>query len=291
MNDLLNIENKIVVIRGQQVMLDRDLAELYGVETKRLKEQVRRNIERFLEQFCFQLTDDEFLNWRSQIATSNSDKMGLRYAPYAFTEQGVAMLSAVLHSSVAIKMSISIMNAFVHMRHHLNVHVNLTNQLNTLETKVDLKFLEYDKAFTKVFKALDSYPKAVKEGIFIKGQIFDAYSTFQSLIQKADKEIILIDNYINITVLDQFAKKSPNVKVVIYTRPNTQVTQLDIDKFNEQYPALSIKHTDTMHDRFLIIDNTEIYHIGASIKDLGKKCFGLTQLEDVRWIKTVLQAL
>ena len=183
------------------------------------------------------------------------------------------------------------MNAFVHMRHHLNVHVNLTNQLNTLETKVDLKFLEYDKAFTKVFKALDSYPKAVKEGIFIKGQIFDAYSTFQSLIQKADKEIILIDNYINITVLDQFAKKSPNVKVVIYTRPNTQVTQLDIDKFNEQYPALSIKHTDTMHDRFLIIDNTEIYHIGASIKDLGKKCFGLTQLEDVRWIKTVLQAL
>lgn len=288
MNELMSIENKILVIRGQQVMLDRDLAALYKVETKRLKEQVKRNIERFPEQFCFQLTTEEFLNWRSQIATSNSDKMGLRYAPYAFTEQGVAMLSAVLHSDIAIKVSISIMNAFVHMRHYLQKNTNIYTEIDSIKRHL----ISSDQRIDTLFNLMDKYRIEDKQGIFLQGQIFDAYIAFQNLIQKAHKEIILIDNYIDLTVLERLAKKKDGIKVTIYTRQDTPITQLDINKFNAQYPALAIKYTNTMHDRFLIIDNTEIYHIGASIKDLGKKCFEFTQLEDSQFmIKTVLNAL
>ena len=288
MNELMSIENKILVIRGQQVMLDRDLAALYKVETKRLKEQVKRNIERFPEQFCFQLTTEEFLNWRSQFATSNSDKMGLRYAPYAFTEQGVAMLSAVLHSDIAIKVSISIMNAFVHMRHYLQKNTNIYTEIDSIKRHL----ISSDQRIDTLFNLMDKYRIEDKQGIFLQGQIFDAYIAFQNLIQKAHKEIILIDNYIDLTVLERLAKKKDGVKVTIYTRQDTPITQLDINKFNAQYPALAIKYTNTMHDRFLIIDNTEIYHIGASIKDLGKKCFEFTRLEDSQFmIKTVLNAL
>lgn len=288
MNELISIENKILVIRGQQVMLDRDLAALYKVETKRLKEQVKRNIERFPEQFCFQLTTEEFLNWRSQFATSNSDKMGLRYAPYAFTEQGVAMLSAVLHSDIAIKVSISIMNAFVHMRHYLQKNTNIYTEIDSIKRHL----ISSDQRIDTLFNLMDKYRIEDKQGIFLQGQIFDAYIAFQNLIQKAHKEIILIDNYIDLTVLERLAKKKDGVKVTIYTRQDTPITQLDINKFNAQYPALAIKYTNTMHDRFLIIDNTEIYHIGASIKDLGKKCFEFTRLEDSQFmIKTVLNAL
>ena len=288
MNELMSIENKILVIRDQQVMLDRDLAALYKVETKRLKEQVKRNIERFPEQFCFQLSAEEFLNWRSQFATSNSDKMGLRYAPYAFTEQGVAMLSAVLHSDIAIKVSISIMNAFVHMRHYLQKNTNFYAEIDSIKRHL----ISSDQRIDTLFTLMDKYRIEDKQGIFLQGQIFDAYIAFQNLIQKAKKKIILIDNYIDLTVLERLAKKNDCVNVTIYTRQDTPITQLDINKFNAQYPMLDIKYTNTMHDRFLIIDNTEIYHIGASIKDLGKKCFEFTRLEDAQWmIKTVLNAL
>ena len=290
MNDITNIEDKILVIRGQQVMLDRDLAGLYGVETKNINKAMSRNKERFPINFCFQLTTDEFASLRFQNGTSNK-KGGRRYLPFVFTEQGVAMLSGVLHSDIAVKVSISIMNAFVHMRHYLNNNSEYINQVNKLETKVDLKFVEYDKNFTKIFKVLDSSPKSIKQGVFVQGQIFDAYTKFQELIKSAKKEIILIDNYIDLTVLDQLTAKNAGVDVIIYTQPKTPVKKLDIDKFNAQYPSLAIKHTNTMHDRFLIIDNTEIYHIGASLKDLGRKCFGFARLEDARWIKTVLNAL
>ena len=174
MSDLINIENKILVIRGQQVMLDRDLAELYGVETKNINKAMSRNKERFPINFCFQLTADEFASLRFQNGTSNK-KGGRRYLPFVFTEQGVAMLSGVLHSDIAVKVSISIMNAFVHMRHYLNNNSDYINQVNKLETKVDLKFVEYDKNFTKIFKVLDSSPKSIKQGVFVQGQIFDAY--------------------------------------------------------------------------------------------------------------------
>lgn len=291
MNDLMNIENKILVIRGQQVMLDRDLAGLYGVETKNLNKAMNRNKERFPANFCFQLTIEEFANLRFQVGTSNK-KGGRRYLPYAFTEQGVAMLSAVLRSETAVKISIEIMNAFVHMRHYLHGNADLINRVNIIENKIDTKIIEYDKNFSEIFKIIESTPIPVKQNVFVQGQIFDAYIAFQGLIHKAQKEIILIDNYIDLTVLERFSKKKPGVNVTIYTSPNTTVTQLDVSKFNAQYPTMAIKYTTKMHDRFLIIDNTEIYFIGASIKDLGKKCFGFIKMEDTQWmINTVLNAL
>ena len=297
MNDLMNIENKILVIRGQQVMLDRDLAGLYGVETKRINEQVKRNIARFPEKFCFQLTKEEAeICSKSQVATLNESGnyrgQNIKKLPYAFTEQGVAMLSAVLRSETAVKISIEIMNAFVHMRHYLHGNADLINRVTNIENKIDTKIIEYDKNFSEIFKIIESTPIPVKQNVFVQGQIFDAYIAFQGLIQEAQKEIILIDNYIDLTVLERFSKKKPGVNVTIYTSPNTIVTQLDVSKFNAQYPTLAIKYTTKMHDRFLIIDNTEIYFIGASIKDLGKKCFCFIKMEDAQWmINTVLNAL
>ena len=304
MNDLINIENKILVIRGQQVMLDRDLAVLYGVETKRINEAVKRNLDRFPEQFMFQLTKDEqnFIDYslRSQFATLDNLKSqfatsswgGRRKPSYAFTEQGVAMLSAVLRSETAVKVSIEIMNAFVHMRHYLHRNADLINRVNIIENKIDTKIIEYDENFSKIFKAIDFGPVPTKQGVFVQGQIFDAYTKFQELIQKAQKEIVLIDNYIDLTVLDRLTVKNPGVDVIIYTQPQTPIKKLDIAQFNAQYPTLTIKNTTNMHDRFLIIDKTEIYHIGASLKDLGKKCFGFTRLEEAQLIiKTVMGAV
>lgn len=285
MNDLITIENKILVIRGQQVMLDRNLAELYGVETKNLNKAMNRNKERFPSKYCFQLTQEEFSVLRFHFGTSNG-KGGRRYLPYVFTEQGVAMLSAVLHSPTAIKVSIEIMDAFVHMRHYLHNNTSYLSRINAIDNKIDTKFIEYDNNFSKIFKVLDTCPEPVKQGVFFQGQIFDAYSFFQNLIQRAQKELILIDNYIDLTVLDQLSKKQDGVNVTIYTKPDTPITKLDEKKFNRQYPTLVINHTETMHDRFLILDNIKIYHIGASLKDLGKKCFAFTNLEDA---KSVIQ--
>lgn len=287
MNDLMNIENKILVIRGQQVMLDRDLAELYGVETKRLNEAVKRNKERFPSYFCFNLDKNEFLELVANCDRFEKLKHSTSY-PYAFTEQGVAMLSAVLRSETAIKVSIQIMNAFVAMRRYILTNSQVFQRLDRIETKQ----LESDQRIDALFSIMDKYKIEDKQGIFIQGQIFDAYVAFQDLIQKAQKEIILIDNYIDLTVLERFAKKHQRVNVTIFTRQDTPVTWLDVAKFNTQYPTLTIKHTSKMHDRFLIIDNSEIYFIGASIKDLGKKCFGFMRLENAQWmIGTVLKAL
>lgn len=287
MNDLINIEKKILVIRGQQVMLDRDLAELYGVETKVLNQAVKRNIERFPEQFCFQLNKTEI-----KEGVTNCDHLKTLifspYNPYVFTEQGVAMLSAVLRSETAIKVSIDIMNAFVTMRHFLMNNAGIISRISDTETKL----IEHDEKIETLFSLMDRYKIKDKQGVFVKGQIFDAYIALQNLIKKAQKEIILIDNYIDLTILERFAKKKIGVKVIIYTRADTPVTKLDEIQFNVQYPTLTLKHTNNMHDRFLIIDNTEIYHIGASLKDLGKKCFGFTKLEDAQlMIKTVLNAV
>lgn len=293
MNDLINIENKILVIRGQQVILDSDLAGLYEVETRRINEQVKRNIARFPEQFCFQLTKQEteelskskynsLINLKSQIAISSWG--GKRKPSYAFTEQGVAMLSAVLHSEKAIKVSIDIMNAFVAMRQLFINNAHLFQRLDRIETKQ----LETDQKFETIFTLMDKYKIKDKQGIFFQGQIFDAFSFFQNLIQKAQKEIILIDSYIDLTVLERLSKKKDGVNVIIYTKRDTPVTHLEISRFNVQFPALTVKYTKTMHDRFLILDNSEIYHIGASLKDLGKKCFAFTKLEDA---KSVIQEI
>ena len=287
------IESEILVIRGQQVMIDRDLAELYGVETKRLNEQVRRNIERFPEEFCFQLNKEEFENWRSQFATSNSDKMGLRRPPYAFTEQGVAMLSAVLKSEQAILVSIQIMKAFVAMRHFLQRNSALFQRLDFIEKRqitTEVRQIESEKRIDELFDKMDRYKIEDKQGIFFQGQIFDAYAKFESFIQSAEQEIVLIDNYIDLSVLERFSKKRKDVKVTIYTDPKTKLSEQDIRKFNEQYPQLTLKHSTKVHDRFLIIDDSTLYHIGASLKDLGKKCFAFEVL-DSAWIKEILKNL
>ena len=297
MNDLINIENKILVIRGQQVMLDRDLAELYGVETKVLNQAVKRNIERFPERFMFQLTKTEqnnaedrlrsqfvtLENLKSQIVTSRQRGKYSKYLPYVFTEQGVAMLASVLKSPTAVQISIKIMDAFVAMRRFLLNNAKIFTEIDSIKEHLlasDLHQKESDERIDTLFTLMDKYRIKDKQDIFFQGQIYDAYSTFQRLIKKAKKEIILIDNYIDLTVLDRLTQKNIGVDVTIYTRPDSSIKKLDIAKFNAQYPNLTIKHTSTMHDRFLILDNTEIYHIGASIKDLGKKCFGFTQLED-----------
>ena len=198
------------------------------------------------------------------------------------------MLSAVLRSEIAIKVSIDIMNAFVTMRHLLMNNAGIISRISDTETKL----IEHDEKIETLFSLMDRYKIKDKQGVFVKGQIFDAYIALQNLIKKAQKEIILIDNYIDLTILERFAKKKIGVKVIIYTRADTPVTKLDEIQFNAQYPTLTLKHTNNMHDRFMIIDNTEIYHIGASLKDLGKKCFGFTKLEDAQlMIKTVLNAV
>lgn len=282
----ITIENKIYIIRGQQVMIDRDIAQLYGVETRVLNQAVKRNEDRFPEEFCFQLDDSEFENWISQIVISNSEKMGLRKKPYAFTEQGVAMLSAVLKSETAVKMSIQIMKAFVAMRKFMLLNAQVFQRLDNIEKHQ----LTTDNKIEELFDRMDKYKIEDKQGIFFQGQIFDAYSKFESFIAQAKTEIILIDGYVDLTVLDRLAKKKKNVTVEIYTDAKTKLTAQDVQKFNAQYPQLNLNYTSKMHDRFLIIDKKTLYHIGASLKDLGKKCFAFEVL-DVSLIPTILQNL
>lgn len=281
-----NIENKIVVLRGVQVMIDRDIATLYGVETKRLNEQVKRNIERFPEEFMFQLTRDEVDFVKSQNATSRNNIFegqdgGTRKLPYAFTEHGVTMLASVLKSETAVKASVQIVKAFVSMRHFLQSNAEIFAELKFIrqhQIETDLHLRESDKKIDQLFSLMDKYNIDETQGIFFQGQIFDAYAKFESFIQSAKKEIILIDGYVDLSILERLSKKNNGVTVTIYTDPKTKLTAQDIQKFNAQYPTLTLQHTTKMHDRFMIIDGTVLYHIGASLKDLGKKCFAFEVL-------------
>ncbi len=277
------IQNKILLIRNQQVMIDRDIAELYGVETRILNQAVKRNMERFPDEFCFQLNKDEFEKWKSQFVISNSIKMGLRKRPFAFTEQGVAMLSAVLKSDTAVTASIQIIKAFVAMRRFLLSNAQIFQRLDSLE----IHRIESDKRIDELFTRMDRYKIDDTQGIFFQGQIFDAYAKFQSFISQAQREIVLIDNYVDITVLERLSTKNSDVDVTIYTLPNTRLTAQDIRSFNAQYPTLTLRHTTSMHDRFLIIDDSILYHLGASLKDLGKKCFAF-ELFDAGFIPDIL---
>ena len=281
--ELAIIQNKILVIRNQQVMIDRDIAELYGVETRILNQAVKRNMERFPNEFCFQLNEDEFEKWKSQFVISNSIKMGLRKRPFAFTEQGVAMLSAVLKSDKAVTASIQIIKAFVSMRKFLLSNAQIFQRLDSLE----IHRIESDKRIDELFTRMDRYKIDDTQGIFFQGQIFDAYAKFQSFIAQAQKEIVLIDNYVDITVLERLSTKNSGVDVIIYTLSNTRLTTQDVHNFNAQYPTLTVRHTTSMHDRFLIIDNSILYHLGASLKDLGRKCFAF-ELFDAGFIPDIL---
>ena len=268
--DKKEIQNKIYFIRGQQVMLDRDLAKLYQVETKVLNQAVKRNIERFPEDFMFQLSKDEFENWKSQIVTSNNDRMGLRRPPYAFTEQGVSMLASVLKSKIAIEVSIQIIRIFVSFRKFASENALLFDKINLLENKVN----DHDKKLELILNT----KLPATEGIYYNGQIFDAYVFVSKLIKSAGKSIILIDNYIDESVLLMLSKRNNNVTATIYTKNINKQLQLDIKKYNSQYPTIEIKTYQKAHDRFLIIDNNELYHIGASLKDLGKKWFAFSRI-------------
>ncbi len=274
------IESLIKVIRGQQVMLDRDLATLYGVEVKRLNEQVKRNIKRFPKDFMFQLTKEECL--RSQIATLNEGRgQHLKYMPYVFTENGVAMLSSVLRSDTAIEVNIRIMRAFTSMRHFLQNNAEVFQRLSTLEyhqLEMQQHFQESDKRIEEVFRRLDEGNAKPKQGVFYNGQIYDAYNFVSDLIKSAKKRIILIDNYVDETVLTLLDKREDGVSAFIYTQQINRQFQLDIDRHNVQYPPINVETFRLSHDRFLCIDD-DVYHIGASIKDLGKKWFGFSRME------------
>ena len=286
--EVTTIQNRILLIRNQQVMIDRDIAELYGVETKRLNEQVKRNKERFPEEFMFQITREELESVKSQFATSPNNLFvgqdgGTRKLPYVFTEHGVTMLASVLRSETAVNASIQIIKAFVSMRRFLLSNAQIFQRLDSLE----IHRIESDKRIDELFTRMDRYKIDDTQGIFFQGQIFDAYAKFQSFIAQAQKEIVLIDNYVDITVLERLSTKNSGVDVTIYTLPTTRLTAQDVRSFNAQYPTLTVRHTTSMHDRFLIIDSSILYHLGASIKDLGKKCFAF-ELFDAGFIPDIL---
>ncbi|MBO4698858.1 ORF6N domain-containing protein [bacterium] len=275
-------------------MIDRDLAELYGVGTKVLNQAVKRNIKRFPERFMFQLNEQEFEFLRSQIVTSKIETRGGRqYLPYIFTEHGIAMLASVLKSETAVQISIKIIDAFIALRHFLQKNYKLFAEIDLIkkhQLEHDIHLIESDKRIDELFDKMDRYKIEYRLGIFFKGQIFDAYAKFESFIAEAEKEIILIDNYVDLSVLERLTKKQKDVKVTIYTHPKTEISALDIQKFNEQYPSVTLKYTENIHDRFLIIDNKILYHIGASLKDLAKKCFGF-EIMDSSWIAEILRNL
>ena len=307
------IENRIYTIRDVQVMLDKDLAELYGVETKVLNQAWKRNIERFPEEFCFQLTKEEveilrlqFATSRSQIVTLNTEdsflksqfvtskkenRGGNRYLPYAFTEQGVAMLASILKSETAVKVSIQIMNAFVQMRHFISANGSLFARLDSVEKRqieteeklnrnllrIDEKLDINEKNFEKVFDALEA-ADLPKQGVFCDGQIFDSYKFVSDLIRKAKASIVLVDNYVDDTVLSMLDKRKSGVSATIYTQSISKQLTLDLQKHNAQYAPIDVRILKNFHDRFLFLDEKTIYHIGASVKDLGKKVFGFSKL-------------
>jgi len=281
----INIENMIYNIRGKQVMQDSDLAKLYGCKngTKDINKAVKRNIERFPEDFYFQLTQEELKFLRFQNGTLEI-KQGQysKYRPHVFTEQGVAMLATVLKTENAAKVSIRIMRTFVDMRKFINENDDLFKRLTTVEYKM----IEYDESFEKLFSALE--PKKIEsQKIFFNGEIYDAYSLIIDLIKEAKERIIIIDNYIDKSILDMLVYKKESVNVEIITSSH-YLTKLDINKFNRQYPNLTIKYTNIFHDRFIIIDNT-LYHVGASLKDLGKKCFAINKIEDKEYLDKIIE--
>ena len=307
-----NIQNRIVTVRDVQVMLDSDLAEMYDTGTKNLNLAVKRNINRFPDKFRFQLTQIEFDEFEKSLRLQNetlkhSDKFlkvqndtlentdslksqpskkhrgkHRKYLPYVFTEQGVSMLSAVLRSETAVKVSIQIIDAFVEMRKFISQNANLFQRINNIEQKQiadDIKQLETDNKIDAILNALENKSIKPKQGVFYDGQVFDAYIFIADLIKSAKSSILLIDNYIDETVLQLFTKRKKNVSITIYTKNITKTLQQDLRKHNAQYPNIEITKFSKSHDRFLIIDKTTVYHFGASLKDLGKKWFAFSKME------------
>ena len=288
--DSKTVQNLVYTIRGQQVMLDSDLAELYGYEVKRLNEQVKRNINRFPEDFMFQLTMEEVEFVKSQFATSRTSTLyegqsgGRRKFPYAFTEQGIYMLATVLRGELAEQQSIYIMRAFREMRHFLANNRLMFERIKSIELK-QLEYQKYsDEKFDEIFHYIAEHEES-EQKIFFSGQIFDAFNLFTNIIRQAEREIVLIDGYVDVDTLNILSKKKAGVKTIVYTFPSAKITKKDVETFNAQYSELVVQRTTEFHDRFLILDGNIGYHIGASIKDAGKKCFGINKIEDEVVIK------
>jgi len=299
--EIKGIKRLIYTIRGKQVMLDSDVAMLYNYKTKRINETVTRNSNRFPEDFSFQLTEKELENLRSQFATSSLEEEkwsqfttilyresygGRRYLPYVFTEQGIAMLSGLLRNEIAVTVSINIMRAFVEMKKFISENGQVFERL----TNVEYKLLDHDKKFDQVFNQLqkdEGYK--FKQKIFFEGQIYDAYSLVIDIIKKAKEKIMIIDNYIDDSILEMLIKKNKNVKATILTSEKSNISKMDVQKFNEEYPVLEVAKTEKFHDRFIVIDNIELYHVGASLKDLGKRCFAISKIEDIDYIEKVVK--
>ena len=281
-----DIKSMIYVIRNQQVMMDSDLAMLYQVETGALNRAVKRNIKRFPEDFRFQLSEKEYENLKCQFGISSFHENGYggrRTLPYVFTEQGISMLASVLHSEVAINVSIGIMRAFVEMRRFITSNSLLFERISNVE----LKQLEYQKQTDEYI----SEHKESSQKVFFDGQIYDAFSLLVGLIQKADQEITLIDGYVDVGTLNLLSKKKEKVSVTIYTQEKAKLTETDVNNFNAQYPELEVKYTNAFHDRFLILDRKMAYHVGASLKDAGRRCFGVSIIQDEGIVKDLLQRL
>ena len=276
-------------------MLDSDLAELYEVETGALNGAAKRNEDRFPEDFRFRLTDDECENLRCQIGISSDDLRefavgGRRYMPYVYTEQGVAMLSGVLRSKVAVDTSVRIMRAFVEMRHFIADNAHMFEQIRSIDHRMDSLERSTDKRFERVFDYMETH-EAPSQKVFFEGQVYDAFELLVSLVLRAKREILLIDGYVDTGTLNILAKKAPDVSVTVWTHPRTSLTARDVTTFNAQYPTLKVRRTTSFHDRFLILDGTEGYLIGASLKDAGKKSFAIAKLEDSSVIGSIVSAL
>ncbi len=283
--EIENIRNLIYTIRGKQIMLDSDVAMLYHYTTKNVNKAMKRNIDRFPEDFCFQLTKEELNTMWFQNGTTYENNIKYRsekYLPYVYTEQGISMLSGILKNEIAVQVSINIMRAFIEMRKFIAYNGQIFKRL----TSVEYKLLEHDKKFNEVFDEMQKdKSREFKQKIFFNGQIYDAYSLIIDIIKSAKTKILIIDNYIDDSILKMLSKKNKDVEVVILTSQNCNLNKLDISKFNKQYPSLKISYTNKFHDRFIVIDDKELYHIGASLKDLGKKCFAISKIEDMEYVE------
>lgn len=282
-SEKLNIEDIIYEVRGKQVMIDRHLASLYNIETRVLIQKYKRNIERFPTDFCFQMTDIEFKNWKSQIVMSSSDKIGLRRPPYVFTEQGVAMLSAIINSNVAISTSIKIINAFVSMRKYISNNLIEQKYINNqvLKNTEDIKLLQ------ESFKRFED--KKIINEIYFNGMIYDAYSKIIDIMNEARDELIIIDAYTDKKVLDMISKLK--VKVILITKEHNNLSKLDLEKYHQEYHNLDVIYNNTFHDRYIIIDKSIVYHLGTSINNAGSKTFSINILTDKFVIDSLLDKI
>ena len=282
----LNIENMIYEIRGKQVMFNSDVARLYNVETKVLNQVIKRNINRFPEEFCFQITIEELekVSSRSHFVTLNKSNnyrgYNIKYLPYVLTEQGIMMLSGLLKSDIAVKVNVQIIDAFVKMRKYISANLIEQDNMKNMLIKHDNEIKLLQESFSKLEE------KEKINHIFYEGQIYDAYSLLIDIFKEAKKEIIIIDNYADKSILDMITNL--NVKVIIVTKKFNLLKDIDIKKYNRQYHNLKVIYSDKFHDRFIILDKKVLYHSGASYKDLGNKCFAISKIKDDEYLENIL---